>query len=151
MDYTASTIIKRDPLRIHARVDTTYHAIPIVTVLLMLIAGFWVPAKEMWLVWCPGLALLGILVWIIYGTWYELDETHLVCHSGPFSERIAYNAIRSITRCANFYSSMATAHQRLVIRQHDKSFVMGTTYISPPHQEEFLAKLTEKCPNLNRN
>jgi hypothetical protein len=135
-------------MRIRSHIDTFYYTILIGFGLLIGLIGFWVPEDERWMVWLPGLAVMAILAWIIYGTYYVFEDRVLLCRSGPLSERIPYDRIKTITACANYYSSMATAHQRLEIRQHDKSFVTGTTYISPRNQNRFLSELLRKCPHL---
>ena len=135
-------------MRIRSQIDFLYHGFFAGLTLLILMSGFWVPSDEQWMVWIPGLAVIALLAWIIYGTYYVFEEQVLVCRSGPFTERIPYDRIKSITVCTNLFSSMATARKRLEIRQHDKSFVTGTIYISPRQQAEFMNKLLAKCPNL---
>jgi hypothetical protein len=117
--------------------------------LLMVGVSLWVPADERWMTLGLGALVVLILVWIIYGTWYRFEDDHLLCRSGPFTERIPYARIKSITPCRNLLSSMATARDRLKIAQHDKPFVTGTTYISPIDQDQFLKTLRSRCPNLN--
>lgn len=135
-------------MRIRSQIDLLHHGFFAGLTLLILVSGFWVPTNERWMVWIPGLAVIAVLAWIIYGTYYVLGDQVLVCRSGPFTERIPYKRIKSIVPCTNLFSSMATARKRLEIRQHDKSFVMGTTYISPRQQTEFMNELLAKCPNL---
>ena len=135
--------------RVRSHVDLIYHLMFAGVSLLIAVTGFWVPADERWMVWIPGVAVVAILAWIIYGTSYGFEAEVLVCRSGPFTERIPYARIKSVKPCANFFSSMATARQRLEIRQHDKSFVTGTTYISPRNQAAFLDELLPRCPHCD--
>lgn len=138
-------------MRVPSHVDPLYHGLILAMAILVILPGFFVPGDEAWLVWIPGIVVIALLVWIIEGTWYRLDEDHLVCRSGPFTERIPYNRIKSIKACTNYASSMATSRHRLEIRQHNKSYVMGTTYISPKDQDAFLLDLKAKCRNLINN
>lgn len=96
-----------------------------------------------------GLALIVFLLWICYGTYYELRDEYLYCRSGPFFERIYYDKVKSIKLAENFWSSMALSSKRIEIKQHNKSFIMGTTYISPMNRENFFYELKKRCKNLN--
>ncbi len=138
-------------MRIRSRVDRLYHSFILVMALVMVGLAIWVPADERWMILGLGIVLVGILVWIIDGTWYRFEDDHLVCRSGPFTERIPYVRIKSITPARNHLSSMAMSRIRLKITQHDKPYVTGTTFISPVNQDDFLAELTRRCPNLDPN
>ncbi len=37
------------------------------------------------------LAFIALLLWIYYGTYYELRDDYLFCRSGPFSGKILYS------------------------------------------------------------
>ena len=138
-------------MRIRSRVDRLYHGFILVMALLMLGLTIGVPSEERWVILGLGVVVVGVLVWIIEGTWYLFEEDHLLCRSGPFTERISYARIKSITQCRNLLSSMATSHDRLKITQHDKPYVTGTTFISPVNQDHFLIELSRRCPNLEPN
>ena len=135
-------------MRIRSRVDRLYHGFILIMVLVMIGLSLWVPSDERWMIIGLGAMTIGVLVWIIYGTWYRFEDDHLLCRSGPFTERISYVRIQSITPCRNLFSSMATARDRLQISQHDKPYVTGTTFISPIDQDAFLMQLVQRCPNL---
>ena len=107
-----------------------------------------VPAEEKLLSLAVGIPALIFMVWIYFGTYYELRETYLFCRSGPFTEKIPYERIRSLRLCTSILASMALSVQRIEISQHGKGFVLGTTYISPADREIFLRELALRCPNL---
>jgi len=92
--------------------------------------------------------VVGFLLWMYWGTYYELRPDHLYCRSGPLAERIPYANIRSATLARNLFSSMALSTKRIKIRQHGRGFVAGTTYISPVDRETFLSELLRRCENL---
>ena len=135
-------------MRIRSRVDRLYHSFIVVMALFMGGLSLWVPSDERWMILGLGALTLSALAWIIYGTWYRFENDHLLCRSGPFTERIPYIRIKSITPCRNLLSSMATSRDRLKITQHDKPYVTGTTFISPKDQDTFLIQLIQRCPNL---
>lgn len=135
-------------MRIRSRVDRLYHGFILIMALVMIGLSLWVPIEERWMILGLGALTVGVLAWIIDGTWYRFEEDHLLCRSGPFTERIPYHRIKSVTPCRNLFSSMATSRDRLQISQHDKPYVTGTTFISPIDQDTFLIQLIQRCPHL---
>ncbi|MBP1917723.1 PH domain-containing protein [Youngiibacter multivorans] len=111
-------------------------------------AAFMVPDDERLVVILLLLPVWAFLVSLWFFTWYELREDHLYARSGPFVERISYDRIKSIKESRNLWSSMAMSRDRIEIRQHDKGFVTGTTYISPNDKQRFMDMLKARCNNL---
>lgn len=102
----------------------------------------------------PGELAIGIaavlgtsafLLWILFGTYYELYEDCLYCKSGPFSEVILFDDIRRLELSENLEASMALSSRRIVIRQYDKEYTM----ISPRCRERFLSHLKSQCRYLD--
>lgn len=89
-----------------------------------------------------------LTLWICYGSFYELRETNLYIRFGPFRQKIKYDRIKALRETRNFLSSMALSLDRIEIREHDKSFAMGTTYVSPLEKEDFMKELKKRCKNL---
>jgi hypothetical protein len=96
-----------------------------------------------------GLPVTTLLIWIYFGTHYELRDEYLYCRSGPFTEKIVYSKIKSLKLSRNMLSSMALSGDRIEIKQHGKGYLLGTTYISPENREQFLSELISRCKNLN--
>ncbi len=96
-----------------------------------------------------GLPVTALLLWIYFGTYYELRDEYLFCRSGPFTEKIAYSKIKSLKLSRNMLSSMALSGDRIEIKQHGKGYLLGTTYISPENREQFLSELISRCENLS--
>lgn len=118
-------------------------------VLLMVVTTVTAPPEERLLAIAIGIPVILFVVWIYFGTYYELRETYLYSRSGPFSEKIPYENIKSVRLCISILASMALSIKRIEIRQHGKGYVLCTTYISPLNREEFLRELTSRCPNLD--
>lgn len=95
-----------------------------------------------------SLPVIGLLLWIYYGTYYEFRDDYLYCRSGPFAQKIAYDKIKSVKLSKNMLSSMALSLDRIEIKQHGKGFLLGTTYISPENREVFMNDLVSRCSNL---
>lgn len=97
-----------------------------------------------------GLPVIALLLWIYFGTYYELRDDYLFCRCGPFTEKIAYPKIKSVKLSQNMLSSMALSGDRIEIEQHGKGYLLGTTFISPENREQFLSELISRCNNLNQ-
>lgn len=104
------------------------------------------PEIRLWIA-LSSLGGIAFVLWIYYGTYYELRADHIYARSGPFVERVYYDLIIEAKPCKNFYSSMALSTERIFVRTTRKG-LMGMTYISPVNREEFLAELKSRCPNL---
>jgi len=108
-----------------------------------------VPNEERWIVIIMVIPVVSLLGWLYFGTFYVFEENRLLCKSGPFTEKIAYDNISSLRLCQNFMSSMALSRQRIEIKQHGKGYISGTTYISPVNRESFIVLLKQKCHFLD--
>ena len=91
-----------------------------------------------------------LLVWILRETYYELNEDHLFCRSGPITARIPYDQIRSVRLSNSWLSSIALSVRRIEIVWNDKAGRPKTVLISPIDREEFMRRLLEKCPHINQ-
>lgn len=89
-----------------------------------------------------------LTLWICYGSYYELKDEELYIRYGPFHQKIKYHKIKSVRETRNFLSSAAMSLDRIEIREHDKSFAMGTTYVSPLDKDEFMRTLKKHCNNI---
>lgn len=101
-----------------------------------------------------GVALLFIinafLVSIYISNHYELTNTTLFIRFGPLREKIPLNKIAEVKIVNNYWSSMALAKRRILIRYWYKDKFLTTTYISPMQLELFLEALTQRATNINK-
>ena len=118
-------------------------------VLLMVVVMVTVPLEEKPLATAIGIPVIIFMIWIYFGTYYELRENYLYSRRGPFIENIRYENIKSLRLYTSILASMALSIKRIEIKQHGKGYILGTTYISPLDREEFLRELTSRCPNLD--
>ncbi len=94
------------------------------------------------------LVLIVFLLWLYYGTYYELREDYLYCRSGPFFERIFYDQIKSVRIIPDLHLYVSLPLKRIEIRRHNRGYILGTTFITPQNREEFFYQLINKCTNL---
>lgn len=134
--------------RIPAQRDLMITLAFLFVLLILIMSILIVPSDEMVVIVVMAIPVIGFLGWLYFGTFYVFEETRLVCHSGPFREKIPYERIKGVRLCENWMSSMALARKRIEIRQHGKGYVTGTTYISPIQRDAFFEDLKRRCPKL---
>lgn len=102
-----------------------------------------------WIIPLGIAAGIAFILWIWFGTYYEFRESYLLARMGPFFERIPYKKIYSVRKFKSMASSMALSGDMIELR-HGKSYITGTTYISPLDRDRFLTELKIRCPGLNK-
>lgn len=100
-----------------------------------------VPAVAMILV---GLLTLGLPVWLLCGTDYELTGQELRVRSGPFRWRVPLDQVRRVSASRNWLSAPALSLDRVRI-DYGRA---GTLLISPRDQRAFVAALQRQCPGM---
>lgn len=135
-------------MRIKSKIDIWVSIIIWLAVITILLSVMLVPQNEKIIAYIIGVPTLIFLLWIYFGTYYELRDKYLYCRSGPFFEKIAYEKIKSVRLKKSLLSSMALSIHRIEIKQHGKSYITGTTYISPENREAFMQELILMCNNL---
>ena len=87
-----------------------------------------------------------LLVWLYFGTSYELNNRFLIYRSGPMKGRISVESIREIIRGETMWVGIkpATARNGLIIKYSSYDDV----YISPEQETLFLEKLIEQNPAI---
>jgi hypothetical protein len=114
------------------------------TISLLLFTAIWpaVSQGQFKLIW-PLLIftcfIVFFLVWIWFGTYYQITQTHLYFRSGPFNGKIALEEIRDIRRVKYLMAGYRPAldFNGLLI----KYTMYDEIYISPEEQDEFVSLL----------
>lgn len=134
--------------RVQAAIDIQISIIIWISVAIISASPFLVEKQDMLILLLCSVPIISLLLWIYFGSWYELREEYLFCRYGPFCEKIYYDKIKALRLSNNLFSSMALSSKRIEIRQHGKGYIIGTTFISPVDREGFLDELAEQCKNL---
>ena len=94
-----------------------------------------------------GITLL-LLLWIIFRTNYTIDESYLICKSGPFKKKIKIQSISKISYHKGIivpsFWKFSLNHYGLIINYQKFEDV----YISPKDEIDFIAELTQINPNI---
>lgn len=138
-------------MRIKSAVDWWLAALIGIIIGMMVFTMIVAPADQIVLVSIISLPTIGFILWIYFGTYYELRDEYLFCRSGPFSARIPYTAVKTIRPSRNPISSLALSTKRIEITYASRSLFGGLTYISPPDREDFMAQLLAKCPQAKHD
>lgn len=121
------------------------------TALLMILYTFgmlsgWIEGQDFWIA-IPFALIIVLLLWIYFGTKYELTDTELIYRSGPLKGRIRIDEIREIVKERTLYIGFkpATAGKGLIIkfRKYDE------IYISPNTNELFIGEIIKRNPNIS--
>jgi len=87
------------------------------------------------------LFVCGFLLWVYYGTSYELTQTHLKYNCGPIKEKIEIKEIREIIKDKTLWVGLkpATARKGLIIKYGKYDEI----YISPETNDKFINHILE--------
>lgn len=136
-------------MRVRSKIDLCFKIIIWTVVALLIVCIFSTPLDRPDIGAILLLSLIVFLLWICYGTYYELRDEYIYCRSGPFFERIYYDKIKSLRLTRNFWASMALASKRIEIKQYNKGFFTETIFISPDSREKIFYELKKRCKNLD--
>ena len=105
----------------------------------------WIEKPDFWIV-VSCLAIAALLLWIYFGTDYELTDTHLLYKSGPLRGKIRVEEIREIVKGKTLYAGIkpATAGKGLIIRFNKYDEV----YISPASNELVVEEILKRNPKI---
>lgn len=67
-------------------------------------------------------------------------------HGWVFPAEDSIGNIKSIKKVKNLLSSVALSSDRIEIKEKNKNYFIGTTYISPKDKDEFYEELKMRCP-----
>ena len=87
------------------------------------------------------LFVCGFLLWIYYGTYYVLTQTHLKYSCGPIKGKIEITEIREIIKDKTLWVGLkpATARKGLIIKYGK----FDEIYISPEINDKFISHILE--------
>lgn len=140
-------------MRINSAVDIRYEALVFSAIAFMTTGALYLISS---MDFSPQMAAIGgasvviasaLLLWFLFGSYYELREKYLSCRCGPFTEIIRYDDIVSLRLCKDTSSSLALSSKRIEVRWYDEGCITETM-ISPKNRKVFLAHLKTRCRYL---
>ena len=131
----------------YSKIDLWIHALIWGTIVISAIPILTISTNEITLVLTIFVPVIVVMMLLLYNTYYVFEENHLKCVVGGWTQKIYYNNIKSLKKTRNFLSSAALSADRIEIKERNKGFIRGTTYISPKNKDEFFEELVQYCPN----
>lgn len=80
---------------------------------------------------------LGLPLWLLFSTYYQVSEDFVLVKSGPFSWRVRISEIQSAKRSRNILSSPALSLNRIELRYGQGKII----FVSPKDQQGFLLSI----------
>jgi len=130
----------------YSKVDSWLVIVIIATTIISIYSIWSIPSKEQWIGYIVFLPTVVFLLSFLLNTYYVFEEEHLLCMVGFFPLKIRYENIKSIKKVKNLLSSAALSSDRIEIKEINKNYFLGTTYISPKDKDDFYEELKMRCP-----
>lgn len=131
------------------KVDMWVRVILYVILLSFFTLIFIVPKEEIIVIVIVTLILAIIIIPLFY-TYYELRNEYLFIRISIFTKKIPYDKIESLKFCKNWKSRSPMTKERIEIKEHDKGFIRGTTYVGPKNRNDMYTELEKRCCNLTK-
>ncbi len=135
-------------MRFEAKIDWWIKLLMYGSVLVMVPMIFFVPSDEIYILGFTIVIMGIIIIPLVRYAYYELQEDQLYIKLGYIHAKIKYVNIKRIEESHSMMSGYALSMDKVKIIEHHKSYLTGTTYISPLLKEEFIYELQRRCPNL---
>ena len=125
-------------MRFRSAIDTWLIVVMIAAAVISFVAVFPLFVEGMWLLGLAMLVLcLGLPIWLLSSTWYELTDESLLVRSGPFSWKIARSEISKLRLSRSMLSSPALSLDRLEIQYGGSRKIL----VSPADRQGFIEAL----------
>lgn len=140
-------------MRINSAVDIRNEAMIFSAITFMTVGALYLSASmgfslQMAAIGCGSAVLASaLLLWLLFGSYYELRGELLYCKCGPFTEIIKYDDIVFMQLCKSTSSSLALSAKRIEICWYDNG-CLTETMISPKNRKMFLTHLKAQCRYL---
>jgi hypothetical protein len=140
-------------MRINSEIDIRNEAMIFSAIAFMSVGSVYLTASmgfslQMAAIGCTAVIVASaLLLWFLFGSYYELHEEHLFIRCGPFTESIRYDDIVCLRLIRDTSSSMALSSKRIEIQQYCDG-ILTETMISPKNRKAFLTHLKDRCRYL---
>ena len=91
--------------------------------------------------------IAALAVWLYFSAYYMFGDDALAIRGGAFRDRVPYDAVRGAAKCRSYAFALALSTERIQLTYGDGAHTL-TMMISPEREDEFLAELKKRCPNL---
>lgn len=134
-------------MKYQTKVDMKIRMLLYVILLLFFTLAFFVPKEEVYVIVIVTLSLAIIIFPLFYG-YCEIRDDYLFIRMNIFTKKVPYDKIKSLKLCKNWKSRYPMTRERIEIKEHNKGFIRGTTYIGPKNRDDMYCELEKRCHNL---
>jgi hypothetical protein len=138
--------LKERAMKHYSKVDGWMYLVIYGTIAITVFPIIVVPENERWIAYTIFIPTIIFLLSMLYNTYYVFEDEYLKCVIGGFPQKIIYDNIKSIKKTRNLLSSAALSIDRIEIKEKNKGYIRGTTYISPKDKDDFFEELRQRCP-----
>ncbi|PYZ96389.1 hypothetical protein CR205_11730 [Alteribacter lacisalsi] len=92
-----------------------------------------------------GLTTIGLLIWVWFGTGYQIEKDTVKVQCGPFKWRINIDEINQISKKKSVWSAPALAADRLAIQYGRYDGIL----IAPKNESTFIQTLVHRNPGIH--
>ena len=135
-------------MRFEVKIDVWLRMILWICILAIVPFAFYVPDDEIFIIFISVVVMALIILPLMYYSYYELKEDHLLIRMSVFKMKVKYKDITNI-RPGKFskMNNMAFSFDAVIIERKNMKF--GEIAISPQDKEIFISELRRRCPLLN--
>lgn len=90
------------------------------------------------------LPVVGLLIWLWFGTNYRVENEYIEIKHGPFREKLPIQDINHISKKKSVLTTPALAIDRVLL----KYGTYGEIMVSPKNEKEFIDLLLNKNPRI---
>lgn len=137
-------------MRYNLKIDWWIRLIFYLTIGVLFVPVLFLEQKESFFYIAPIFPITVILLWFLFGSYYELKDDELYMKFGPFFGRVPYDNIKSVSLSNNWTSSWAMTMKRVSIKVRNKTTLKGDVQVGPLDTTEFMDELIRRCRNLDK-
>ncbi|RXF70128.1 PH domain-containing protein [Arcticibacter tournemirensis] len=92
------------------------------------------------------LAVISLLLWVRFGTYYVIKESRMLYRSGPIRGSIDIQSVHSLTKNKTLWlgTKPALARKGIILKYNKYDDI----YISPKNKDQFIAELLKRNNNI---
>lgn len=88
--------------------------------------------------------IIGLLLWMWFGTGYKINGGLLNNHSGPFRSKVRIEEIKKLSKIKSPFTAPALSIDRIEILYGHYEVI----HVSPKNEDEFIQLLVKENPNI---
>ncbi len=119
-------------------------------IIFALVAAWAATIGSGWIVSLPVGGVTLLLIVLIFGCWYEIDNDNLIIYQFFMPHRFPISKIKEVKKTKGYLATAGMSSKRVSIKFKDRSVLKSymPLEISPKDRDGFMARLKEINPNI---